>query len=60
MLIIKSLILVVSFLTQVTVLAAPIPDARALSLKADTIFSRADPAPDPSGSASTFVSLVCT
>ena len=57
MLIIKSLILAVSFLTQVVVLAAPIPhDARALSLKDDVIFSRADEA-GPSG---TFVALVCT
>ena len=56
MLIIKSLILAVSFLTQVAVLAAPIPlDARALSLKDDAIFSRADLSPT-----GTFVSLACT
>ena len=52
MLIIKSLILAVSFLTQVAVLAAPIPlEARALSLDGDAIVSRAG---------SMFVSLVCT
>ena len=54
--IIKSLILAGSFLTQVAVLAAPIPlDARALSFHGDAIFSRAD-----SGSSCTFVSLVFT
>ena len=39
----------------------PIPlDACALSLKGDVIFSRAQQEPGPSGSTSTFVSLVCT
>ena len=52
MLIIKSLIFALSFLTQV--LTAPIPlDARALLLKDDAIFSRGDSDPNR-----TFVSLV--
>ena len=43
MLIIKSLVLAVSFLTQVAVLAAPIPlDARALSSNDDQLFNRAE------------------
>ena len=50
MLIIKSLILALSVLTQVAVLAAPIPlDARALSSNNDQLFSRAEGAGSSQG-----------
>ena len=58
MLIIKSLLLAVSFLTQFSILVAPIPlDAHALSLNDDALFTRSS---RENGNVKPLTSLACT